>query len=196
MPPRGDQMVNCCFDDASATRAVLKHPAWDHLINTSPEGWMEFYKSLHRNVMSFSIALVPFESFIMAYHKKGHGLCLCGLGIGRYHFMGRALFAVLQTVMPREDTYLKLQVKSVANDSCNGFELLWILQKKFITMFDLQKNLLGRIGTMTSFNMPNRLSCTVICCAIRILPTWMPTTAFSSSVAFRGAGKLWESCIS
>jgi hypothetical protein len=53
--------------------------------------------------------------------------------------MGCALFEVLQTLMPQEDTYISLQVKSVANDSCNGFELLWFLQKKFITMFDLTK---------------------------------------------------------
>jgi hypothetical protein len=89
--------------------------------------------------MSFSIALVPFESFNMLYCKKGHGLCLCSVGIHRYCSMGRALFAVLQTLMPQEDTYIKLQIKSVVNDSCNGFELLWILQKKFITMFDLMK---------------------------------------------------------
>ena len=24
------------------TRAALKHLAWDHLMDTSPEGWMEF----------------------------------------------------------------------------------------------------------------------------------------------------------
>jgi hypothetical protein len=139
MPCRRDPMDNRCFDDASATQAALKHPAWDHLIDTSPEGWMEFYKSLCRNAMLFSIALVPFESFNMSYRKKGHGLCLCGLGICRYRSMGRALFAVLQTLMPQEDMYIKSQVESVANDSCNVFELLWILQKKLITMFDLTK---------------------------------------------------------
>jgi hypothetical protein len=53
--------------------------------------------------------------------------------------MGRALFAILQTLMPQEDTYIRLQLESVANDSCNEFELLWILQKKFFTMFDLTK---------------------------------------------------------
>jgi hypothetical protein len=75
-PRPGDQMDNCRFDDASATWAALKHLTWNHLIDTSPEDWMEFYKSLRRNAMSFFIALVPFESFNMAYRKKGHGLCL------------------------------------------------------------------------------------------------------------------------
>jgi hypothetical protein len=28
------------------TRGALKHPAWDRLSDTTPEGWMEFYKSL------------------------------------------------------------------------------------------------------------------------------------------------------
>jgi hypothetical protein len=100
---------------------------------------MEFYKSLRHNAMSFSMALVSFESFNMSYRKKGHGLCLCGLGIRRYRSMGCTLFAVLQTLVPQEDTYIILQVESMANDACNGFELLWILQKKFITMFDLTK---------------------------------------------------------
>jgi hypothetical protein len=31
------------------TCGALKHPAWDPLLDTSPEGWMEFYKSLRRN---------------------------------------------------------------------------------------------------------------------------------------------------
>ncbi len=75
----------------------------------------------------------------MSYSKNGHGVSLCGLGIRRYRSMGCALFAVLQTLMPQEDTYIRSQVKSVANDSCNGFELFWILQKKFIMMFDLTK---------------------------------------------------------
>jgi hypothetical protein len=83
-PCCGERMDDHHFDDASATQAVLKHPAWDHLIDTSPKGWMEFYKSLCCNAMSFSITLVPFESFNMLYCKKGHGLCLCGLGICRY----------------------------------------------------------------------------------------------------------------
>jgi hypothetical protein len=100
---------------------------------------MEFYKSLCRNAMPFSIALVLFEGFNILYREKVHGLCLCGLGISRYHSKDHALFAVLLTLMPQDDTYIKLQVESVANDSCNEFELLWILQKKFITMFDLMK---------------------------------------------------------
>ncbi len=75
----------------------------------------------------------------MLFCKKGHGLCLCGLGIRRYCSMGRALFGVLQQLLPHLDTYICLQVESVANDSCNGLELLWILQKQFIAMFDLTK---------------------------------------------------------
>ncbi len=104
-PHHGERMDDCCFDDASATQTALEHPAWDHLIDTSPEGWMEFYKSLCCNAMLFSIALVPFEGYNTLYCKKGHGLCLCGLSIHRYHSMGRALFAVLETLMPQDDTY-------------------------------------------------------------------------------------------
>jgi hypothetical protein len=37
-PHHGERMDNCCFDDALATWAALKHSAWDHLIDTSPEG--------------------------------------------------------------------------------------------------------------------------------------------------------------
>jgi hypothetical protein len=39
-PHPKDRMDDCCFDDMSATQALLKHPAWDHLIDTSPKfGW-------------------------------------------------------------------------------------------------------------------------------------------------------------
>jgi hypothetical protein len=100
LPCCREHMDNCCFDEASAIQAALEHPAWDHLIDTSPEGWMEFYQSLHHNAMTFYIAPVPFEGFNMLYHEKWHGLCLCSLGIRRYCSMGCALFAVLQTLMP------------------------------------------------------------------------------------------------
>jgi hypothetical protein len=78
------------------TRGALKHPAWDRLSDTSSEGWMEFFKSLRCNAMTFGIALTPFEAFDMVYRDKGHGLCLCSLSIRHYRAMGWALFSVLQ----------------------------------------------------------------------------------------------------
>jgi hypothetical protein len=107
-------------------QAALKHPAWDNLTDNSPQGWMEFYKSLRRNAMTFAIALVSFlGAFNMAYRE----LCLCRLGIPRYHSMGRSLFSILQPLLPQDDTYVCSQVELVANNSSNGFELLWTLQK-------------------------------------------------------------------
>jgi hypothetical protein len=47
------------FDKAFSTRVALKHPVWDNLTDNSPEGWMEFYKSLCRNAMTFAIAFGP-----------------------------------------------------------------------------------------------------------------------------------------
>jgi hypothetical protein len=49
-PCHGDCTDDRCFNDASVTRAMLKHPAWDHLTVTSPERWIEYYKSLCHNV--------------------------------------------------------------------------------------------------------------------------------------------------
>ncbi len=133
--------------------------------------------------MSFSIALVQFESFNMLYRKKGHGLCLCGLGIDRYHSMGCALFAVLQTLMPQEDTYIRLQLESVAMIHVMDLNYSGFSKRNVSQCLTCQKNLRGQIGTTTSFNMPNRFLCTVIFCIIGILPTQMPTAAFSSSRA-------------
>ncbi len=42
---------------------------------------MEFHKSLQRNSIYFGIVLTLFEAFIINYSKRGHGLCLCGLGV-------------------------------------------------------------------------------------------------------------------
>ncbi len=135
---RGDRYGRA-EDHGPNNRAALKHPAWDRLTDTSSEGWLEFYKSLPHNAMNFMIVLTPFEAFNMLFWEKGHGLCLCGLGVKRYRSMGRALFGVLQQLLPHSDTYIHLQVELVANNSCNGFKLLWILQKHFIAMFDLTK---------------------------------------------------------
>jgi hypothetical protein len=121
------------------TCGALKHPAWDPLLDTSPERWMEFYKSLRHNCIYFRIVLTLFEAFIMKYSEWGHGLCLCGLGVKCYCHMGHALFAILQQLLPSGDSFVKSQLESVGNDSNNGFKLLWLLQKRFITMFDLTK---------------------------------------------------------
>jgi hypothetical protein len=100
---------------------------------------MEFYKSLQCNSIYFGIVLTPFEAFIMKYSEWDLGLCLCGLGVKRYQHMGHALFAILQQLLPASNSFTKTQLESVGNDSNNGFELLWLLQKRFITMFHLTK---------------------------------------------------------
>jgi hypothetical protein len=53
--------------------------------------------------------------------------------------MEHALFAILQQLLPASNSFNKSQLESVGNDSNNSFELLWLLQKRFIAMFDLTK---------------------------------------------------------
>ncbi len=88
------------------THGALKHPAWDRLFDTTPEGWMEFYKSLRCNCIYFSIVLTPFKAFVIKYSNRGHGLCLCGLGVMMYCRMGHALFAILQQLLPTGDSFV------------------------------------------------------------------------------------------
>jgi hypothetical protein len=102
---------------------------------------MEFYKSLQCDSIYFGIVLTPFEAFIMKYSEWGHGLCLCGLGVKCSLHMGHALFAILQQLLPTSNSFIESQLELVGNDSNNGFNLLWLLQKRFITMFDLTKEL-------------------------------------------------------
>jgi hypothetical protein len=53
--------------------------------------------------------------------------------------MGAALYAVLQLVLPPSNNFIRSQIKAVGKDTSNGYELLWLLQKRYITMFDLTK---------------------------------------------------------
>ena len=53
--------------------------------------------------------------------------------------MGAALYSVFQLVLPSSDCFVCSQIEAVGNDSNKGFELLWLLQKRYITMFDLTK---------------------------------------------------------
>jgi hypothetical protein len=87
------------FKSGPDTRGALKHPAWDRLSDTSPEGWIIFFKSLQQSSIYFGIVLTLFEAFIMKYSEWGHGLCLCGLGVKGYQHMGHALFAILQQLL-------------------------------------------------------------------------------------------------
>jgi hypothetical protein len=127
-------------DHGPDTKAALYHPACDCLVDTLPEGWMEFHKSLCRYAMGFMIGMTPFEAFHMSYNTKGYGLCLFGLGIKCYYSICCALSAVLELLLPASDTYIRSQIELVANYTSNGFELLWFLQKFCITMFDLTKD--------------------------------------------------------
>ncbi len=88
------------------TRGALKHPASDRLSDMTPEGWMELYKSLRHNCIYFGVVLTPFKAFVMKYSSRGHGLCLCGLGVMKYRRMGHALFAVLQQLLPTDDSFV------------------------------------------------------------------------------------------
>ena len=80
-----------------------------------------------------------FKSLVMRYREKGHGLCVCSLGVTSYRRMGAALYAVLQLILPPSNNFIRSQIEAVGNDTSNGYKLLWLLQKRYITMFDLTK---------------------------------------------------------
>lgn len=82
---------------------------------------------------------MSYESLVMKYCDKGYGLCICGLGITGYCHMCVALYTVLQLLLPQGDSFICSQVDAIGNDSNNGFELLWLLQKRYITIFNLTK---------------------------------------------------------
>jgi hypothetical protein len=58
-------------------------------------------------------------------------------GYRHYRAMGHALSSVLQQLLPSGDMYICSQLESTANDSYNGFKLLWTLLKCYIDMFGL-----------------------------------------------------------
>ncbi len=117
---------------------ILKQiSSWDKLSDLSPMGWQSFYNRLRRFADWWKIALMPFEAINLKYKCQGHGLCLCGLGITRWRRMGDALFIVLENLLPPDNAIISTTMTSLANGpSANGYELLWILLKEFIPVFD------------------------------------------------------------
>jgi hypothetical protein len=113
--------------------------SWDKLTDLSPAGWQIFYNKLRRGCKQWKIALMPFEAINLKYECQGHGLCVCGLGITWWKKMGDALFTVLEYLLPTSNAIIYTTMTSLANvpsSSPNGYELLWILLKEFIPMFD------------------------------------------------------------
>ncbi len=70
-PRQEERMDDRCFGDAWATWAAHKHPAWDHLIDTSPEGWMEFYKSFCCNALPFLFPWFHLKASICRTTERG-----------------------------------------------------------------------------------------------------------------------------
>jgi hypothetical protein len=112
---------------------------WDKLTDLSPAGWQMFYNKLRRGCKQWKIALMPFEAINLKYECQGHGLCVCGLGLTHWKIMGDALFTILEYLLPTTNAIIYTTITSLANapsSSPNGYELLWILLKEFIPMFD------------------------------------------------------------
>ena len=124
------------------THNILKQiSTWDKLSDLSPMGWQAFYNRLRRFCFKWHIALMPFEAINLKYECFGHALCTCGLGLDRWKRMGDALFLVLEYLLPTTNTIISTNMDTLANGAtaANGYELLWILLKEFIPMFDRSK---------------------------------------------------------
>jgi hypothetical protein len=124
------------------TPDILKQiSSWDKLSDLSPTGWQAFYNRLRRFSFKWNIALMPFKAINLKYECRGHALCTCGLGLGRWKRMGDALFLVLEYLLPDNNSIISTNLDALANgpSAANGYELLWILLKEFIPMFDRSK---------------------------------------------------------
>ncbi len=127
------------FTSGPSTTEILKQiSSWVPLSDLSPTGWQTFYNKLRRFAGKWKIALMPFEAINLKYECQGHSLCLCGLGITRWRKMGDALFIILEYLLPSNNAIISTTMMSLANGptAANGYELLWILLKEFIPMFD------------------------------------------------------------
>ena len=122
--------------------SILKQiSSWDKLSDLSPTGWQAFYNRLRRFCFKWNVALMPFEAINLKYECHGHALCTCGLGLARWKRMGDALFLILEYLLPTTNPVISTNLDSLANapSAANGYELLWILLKEFIPMFDRSK---------------------------------------------------------
>ncbi len=144
------------------TQGAQKHPAWDCFSDTSPEGWMEFDKSLRCNAINFGIVLITFEASDMMYRDKGHGLCFCGLGIHRCW-----LWVILSSVSFNSSFHL---VICTSAPSWNPLTMICTMdlssygcyRSAMSPCLTLPRSLLGWTGTATSSATPRESSCTAI----------------------------------
>ena len=134
----GDGYTPSALSGPNTTDILKQISGWEKLSDLTPTGWQAFYKKLRRYSFRWKIALVPFEAITLRYECQGHCLCLCGLGLTRWRKMGDALFMVLEYLLPTTDQRVTTAIDNLANGSltANGYELLWILMKQFIPMFD------------------------------------------------------------
>ena len=95
---------------------------------------VSFYTKFQHAVLSFGVALVPFDAIEI---ELGHtGLCPPGLGSTRYREMSRALFTTLQNdVLPTDARTVNL-FSMLENSTRDGYELLWLVFTLSVPVFD------------------------------------------------------------
>lgn len=106
---------------------------------------IDWFNNLAQLAHAFSIAICPFEHIELVYGPPG--ICLPGVGEGKYDEMGRVLYTLLSSkLLPMQvnadDSELAQELKLATDTSVpNGYELLHILLRKLVPAFDFEHNL-------------------------------------------------------
>ena len=86
-------------------------------------------------VENYGIPITHFDAITLDYGC--HGLCLPGLAYRLYIKCGNILFKILRKVFPSSDRAIQAQIDTVADDSTDGYELLWAVTQLIIPIFDI-----------------------------------------------------------
>jgi hypothetical protein len=111
------------------------------LSDTSQDAVIDWYEMLTQSLEPYGIQLTPFDDIEMMYGP--YAFCIPGIGVEKYSETGRALAQVLTTkLLPMktnandESELSQLLEMAVANSRPNGFQLLEIVMKQCVKIFD------------------------------------------------------------
>jgi hypothetical protein len=122
------------------TRSVLSSTAFTPLESRTQNAVIDWFNNLAQLAHAFSIAICLFEHIELVYGPPG-------IGEEKYDKMGRVLYMLLSSkLLPMQvnadDSELAQKLKLATDTSIpNGYELLHILLRKLVPVFDFEHNL-------------------------------------------------------
>ena len=112
---------------------LLSKDSFEPLPDLDPTSVVTFYDDLESRIKHYLVLLTPFDNVNVDFGV--YSICLPGIGVERYQMMAKALFDVLQNLLPKTAD-VQNQVNIFKNTGADGYALLFAILQLSIPGFN------------------------------------------------------------